>query len=120
MLILRTVNLPENEYSFIENLVKFFSSSEGGNIELPNQETIADLAVASSITEREQEVLSLLCEGYSNRDFAEHLIVGKRTVKTHLPNIYKKLKVNNRFLAKARADELELVEASISRFCCRM
>jgi LuxR family maltose regulon positive regulatory protein len=109
MLILRTVSLPEDEYTFIENLLKFISSAEEVEVDLPNQETIADLAIAASITEREQEVLSLLCRGFSNRKIAEELFVCESTVKTHLSNIYKKLKVNNRVLAKARADELELV-----------
>lgn len=109
MLILRTVNLPTNEYSFIKNLFQFVSSSEELDIQMPNQEVIADLAIAASITEREQEVLSLLSQGYSNREIAKRLYVCESTIKTHLSNIYKKLGVNNRVLATARADELELV-----------
>ena len=108
LLILRTVNLPEDEYTFIEDLRKFISASGELNILMPNQETIADLAIAASITEREQEVLFLLSQGYSNREIAEQLFVCESTIKTHLSNIYKKLGVNNRVLATARADELKL------------
>ena len=109
MLILRTTNLPADEYAFIENLLKFVSSLDKLDIQMPNQETIADLAIAASITEREQDVLLLLSRGFSNREIAEELYVCESTVKTHLSNIYKKLNVNNRVLATARADELELV-----------
>jgi len=54
-------------------------------------------------------VLLQLSRGFSNREIAEQLYVCESTVKTHLSNIYKKLNVNNRVLATARADELELV-----------
>jgi LuxR family maltose regulon positive regulatory protein len=67
------------------------------------------LTIAGSITEREQDVLSLLSQGYSNNDIAQKLCVCESTIKTHLSNIYGKLDVNNRVLAATRADELGLI-----------
>ena len=52
---------------------------------------------ASTLTEREQEVLDLLVQGVtSNRDLAQHLFVSENTVKYHLRNILDKLHVANR------------------------
>ena len=49
-----------------------------------------------SLTRREQEILGLVAEGYSNREPARMLWVTEQTVKFHLSNIYRKLGVANR------------------------
>jgi DNA-binding NarL/FixJ family response regulator len=48
------------------------------------------------LTAREVEVLKLVAVGRSNADVAKRLWVTEQTVKFHLSNIYKKLKVANR------------------------
>ncbi|MEZ4865799.1 MAG: response regulator transcription factor [Caldilineaceae bacterium] len=48
------------------------------------------------LTEREEEVLPLLAEGWSNSRIAEHLNVSERTVRFHLTNIYDKIGVASR------------------------
>ena len=53
-------------------------------------------SAASTLTEREMEVLKLAAKGVSNRDIAEQLFVSNRTVQTHLSNIFKKLAVASR------------------------
>ncbi len=60
-------------------------------------------------SERELEVLRLIDEGLSNREIAERLIVGLGTIKTHINNLYRKLDVNTRTQALARARELGLL-----------
>ncbi len=61
------------------------------------------------LTERELEVLRLICEGYSNQDIASELVVTIHTVKTHASNIYGKLGVRSRTQAIAHAHDLGLV-----------
>ncbi len=50
----------------------------------------------SLLTEREQEVLKLVVEGYTSREIAEFLYLSKRTVMCHRANIASKLGIHNR------------------------
>ncbi len=45
------------------------------------------------LTEREREVLALMAEGRSNHAIASHLVMGHKTVETHVTNIFGKLKL---------------------------
>lgn len=58
---------------------------------------------------REQEVLELLCQAYSNQEIAENLYVRESTVKSHVSSIMTKLEVNTRLKIVVRAYELGLV-----------
>ncbi|KNX38351.1 response regulator transcription factor [Luteipulveratus halotolerans] len=48
------------------------------------------------LTPREIELMSLLCDGLSNRDIAGRLFLSEKTIKNHLNRIYAKLAVANR------------------------
>jgi DNA-binding CsgD family transcriptional regulator len=48
------------------------------------------------LTKQEQNVLELLLEEKSNKEIADGLFVSVSTVKTHVNNIYKKMKVQSR------------------------
>jgi NarL family two-component system response regulator LiaR len=48
------------------------------------------------LTEREMEVLKLVAQGLSNQEIAETLVIGERTVRTHVSNILAKLHLANR------------------------
>jgi DNA-binding NarL/FixJ family response regulator len=50
----------------------------------------------SVLSDREQEVLSLLAAGYRNKEVADKLNVSPMTIKTHIYNIYQKLHVTSR------------------------
>lgn len=52
---------------------------------------------------REQEVLSCLTRGKSDRDMAQALFISVRTVQTHLAHIYEKMGVHSRTEAALRA-----------------
>ena len=50
----------------------------------------------SRLTSRETEVLELMADGLSTEQIAEHLFIGKVTVRTHVANVLKKLRVPDR------------------------
>jgi DNA-binding NarL/FixJ family response regulator len=52
-----------------------------------------------SLTRRELEILQLVAEGFSNEEIGKKVFISSKTVKTHLRNIFDKLRVNNRFKA---------------------
>lgn len=49
-----------------------------------------------SLTKREYEVLTLVAEGFNNKEIAGHLFISEKTVKNHVSNIFKKIDVNDR------------------------
>ena len=52
-----------------------------------------------TLTKREKEILRLVAEGLTNEEIGKKIFISEKTVKTHLTNIFDKLKVNNRFKA---------------------
>lgn len=50
----------------------------------------------AALTPHEQRILRLVAQGLSNREVGERLDVQEKTVKYHMTNILKKLKVRNR------------------------
>lgn len=55
--------------------------------------------VKSSLTDREWEVLDLICEGATTRDIADTLYLSPETVNSHAKSVLKKLGVHSRAAA---------------------
>jgi DNA-binding NarL/FixJ family response regulator len=66
-------------------------------------------ALVESLTEREQEVLSALAKGLSNREIARQLVITEGTVKNHVSSLIAKLEVRDRTQAVLKAQELGLI-----------
>lgn len=62
----------------------------------------------SPLTQRETMILQLISEGKTYAQISEELDISKETAKTHIKNVYKKLRVKSRSeaLAKAAQDKL--------------
>ncbi|MEN6389755.1 MAG: response regulator transcription factor [Syntrophomonas sp.] len=69
------------------------SSRPANNNNMGNERSIE---IMSALTIREREVLALLGRSYSNQEIAETLCLSESTVKTHLRNVFHKLRVRNR------------------------
>lgn len=63
----------------------------------------------SALTERQLAVLTLLCQGLSNKEIGRELQVTERTVKAHVTAIFKYLRAVNRTQAAAAARQAKLV-----------
>jgi len=48
------------------------------------------------LTESEKEIVSLICQGYRNKEIAQKLHISEQTVKSHCNRIYKKVGVSDR------------------------
>ena len=87
---------------------------EGG---APMSSSIARMVVSSfkkslpstPLTERESEVLQLLCQGKSYKMIAASLFISEETVHSHIKNIYRKLQVRSKSEAVAKAYQENLV-----------
>jgi two-component system, NarL family, response regulator DegU len=98
-------------------LLQAIKTVHGGGLwidkELPSADAFEEIARAQStayegelsneavksLTKRELEILRLVAEGLTNEEIGKRIFISEKTVKTHLTNIFDKLKVNNRFKA---------------------
>lgn len=51
------------------------------------------------LTKRENEIIELISQGYTDKQIAKKLRLSKHTVSTHTANIYRKLQAQNRMQA---------------------
>ncbi len=69
------------------------------SLKAPTSEAFVDL------TSREEEILRLVCEGFSNREIGETIGLTEKTVKHYMTNILQKLHARNRVEAALIARE---------------
>lgn len=54
-----------------------------------------ELSKLATLSDREKEIIGLLCNGLSNKQIAEKIFISPKTVDNHRTNIMRKLEVNN-------------------------
>lgn len=67
-----------------------------GNVYVPPLMATVAQPSPQSLTNRQAEVLELLCDGRSNKEICDALGLSEKTVKAHLTSIFKTLNVENR------------------------
>ncbi len=93
---------PENRPAGTEKSV-----AEGRLVLLDDQQWFY-LRKRYELTPREQQIAELVCQGVRTGSIARHLNIRPGTVKTHVRNIYRKVRVKNkinmllRFISEAR------------------
>jgi DNA-binding NarL/FixJ family response regulator len=71
--------------------------------------------VKSPLTAREWEVIDLLKESKTTDQIADELVLSPETIRSHVKNILRKLKVRSRQEAIAKADEMRKAARPIER-----
>jgi len=74
----------------------------GSNLRRPRRH------LAEPLTERETQILRMVVEGKGNKAIANRLGLSEGTIKSHLRDIYRKLKVQTRAEAAAQAVQLDI------------
>jgi DNA-binding NarL/FixJ family response regulator len=99
----------------VEELVRSIKSAAAGQVQL-SPEAAALLVnevripeTQETLTERECDVLRLIASGKSNKEIADELFLGEKTVKSHVSNILGKLHLNSRTQAALYAVQIGLV-----------
>ena len=67
-------------------------------------------AAGRVITDREEEILKLVAEGYSSRQIAQMLVISVKTVERHRANLLQKLGLRDRLDLMRYAIRVGLVE----------
>lgn len=99
----------------VEELVRSIKSAAAGQVQL-SPEAAALLVnevripeTQETLTERECDVLRLIASGKSNKEIADELFLGEKTVKSHVSSILSKLQLNSRTQAALYAVQIGLV-----------
>jgi PAS domain S-box-containing protein len=62
-------------------------------------------ASLKDLTEREEQILSLICDGCSDKEMSDRLNLSKHTIRNHIASLYGKIGVNRRTAAVIWARE---------------
>lgn len=62
------------------------------------------------LTLRELEILKHLVEGHTDRGISKKLFISEHTVRTHIKNIYRKLRVSSKSQAVAKALQKKIID----------
>lgn len=98
-----------------DELIRSIKAAASGQVQLSPQAAamlMQEVRAPESpemLTERELDVLRLIAVGKSNREIADTLILGEKTIKTHVSNILSKLNMNSRTQAALYAVKIGLV-----------
>ena len=94
------------------DLAAVIRQAVAGNVffAVDNRPAVDELHAEWDLTPRETEILLALAEGRSNKEIAGQFWLSEQTIKYHLTNIYRKLKVGSRTEAVRQAYEHGLIE----------
>ncbi len=70
--------------------------SELSTTEHRKKESEIEQLAEMALTRREFEVLKMISKGHNNKEIASELFISEKTVKNHISNIFKKIKVTDR------------------------
>lgn len=95
---MRSVEAVLDELAYTEVALATREEATALAVARPTRPAVADRAPALEgvLTNRELEVLALMATGATNERIAQRLVIGTQTVKSHVKQILRKLRVENR------------------------
>jgi LuxR family transcriptional regulator, maltose regulon positive regulatory protein len=100
--LLRTID--DHRSVTIHRLIRAFENAGQSSSDIFTMQTLDPL------TKRELEILRCIANGASNQQIGQALSLSLNTVKRYVSNVYRKLDVQNRTSAVARARQLRLID----------
>ena len=103
-----------------EELIRAIKAAAAGQVQLAPQAAARLMRevrapdAPQALTDRETDVIKLLARGKANKEIAMELVIGEKTVKTHVSNILLKLGVQSRTQAALYAAQNGLAELNHS------
>jgi DNA-binding NarL/FixJ family response regulator len=103
-----------------EELLRAIKAAAAGQVQLAPQAAarlmreVRAPEAPQALTDRETDVIKLLAQGKANKEIAMALVIGEKTVKTHVSNILLKLGVQSRTQAALYAAQNGLAELGSS------
>jgi DNA-binding CsgD family transcriptional regulator len=74
----------------------FPASSASGNLDGDIQREHQHVSPRTALTQTEARIAELVADGLSNREIADRLGLGVKTVETHLSHVFRKLGIHSR------------------------
>jgi len=99
-----------------EELIRAIKAAAAGQVQLAPQAAARLMRevrapdAPQALTDRETDVIKLLARGKANKEIAMELVIGEKTVKTHVSNILLKLGVQSRTQAALYAAQNGIAE----------
>ena len=99
-----------------EELLRAIKAAAAGQVQLAPQAAarlmreVRAPEAPQQLTDRETDVIKLLAQGKANKEIAMELVIGEKTVKTHVSNILLKLGVQSRTQAALYAAQNGLAQ----------
>jgi LuxR family maltose regulon positive regulatory protein len=102
-------SLPDIQEEHLANFARGLVYAQAQRARREKSPSSGSIPFIEPLSEQEQRVLHLICEGLTNPEIARELVISLNTVKTHVKSIYRKLNLSNRREARQAARDLNLV-----------
>lgn len=79
-------------------------------VEKQNSHDSPKAQVADALTDRERQVVDLICKGLKNKEIAQRLYISETTVRHHLTSVFNKLEITSRLELVVYAFKNNLVQ----------
>jgi LuxR family maltose regulon positive regulatory protein len=107
--LLNQLDLDQDGLKYAGEILAAFQNQSIETDDVDQDGTKPSLPAMDVLSQREQQILTLISEHKSNKQIAEELFIAAGTVKRHTENIYQKLGVHKRQDAVTKAEGLGIL-----------